>query len=99
MRVEEIRQGMKVVVKTDLHDTDYLWTTSSEMYSMAKSGKPYIVDAVREMTPQHASHQEWVIEVNGFYFSPKDLQIYEEEGELEVCMETIKSVKFDPKSL
>jgi hypothetical protein len=99
MEIQDARTGTRVIIKGDLFKTHHLWTASSEMHEMARTGKYFIVDRVVEMTPSSSPRKEFAVEVSGYYFAPEDLELYEPEGPKEVIMETIKEVKFDPASL
>lgn len=99
MDPQEIRKGMKVIVKKGLQRTHSLWTTDEHMHKMARSGSAFVVKDIREVLPNYGINTEWCIEVDGYYFSPEDLELYEPEGPSEVLMENIKKTVFDPKSL
>jgi len=100
MEIEEIRKGTKVTIKQGLRKTDYLWSADSHMHYMARSGNYYKVENIVEMTPRYTTApQQFAVKIDGYYFAPEDLELYEEEGPKEVIMKTVKEVKFDPASL
>ena len=97
MIVEEIRNGMKVRVKDDIEATRRLW---GDPGYWGEDGRPILVDSVHFSVPRNSEHRQYVVEANGCYFDPQDLEAYEpKDSPEEVQIKTGIVLKFNPESL
>lgn len=98
MKPEEIRVGMKVSIKENLVKTNRKWGDPG--YYPYGDDRGVLVDHVHFSTPRNSENQEYVVEANGSYFDPDDLEYYEpKDSPEEVQLIKGKILKFNPESL
>lgn len=99
MEIQDIREGIEVTIDPELRETKHLWGISSEIRYMARGDRHYKVDRLLEMTPVNGNHLELAVEIDGLWFAPEDLELYEPNSPEEVFIPKGKVVKFNPASL